>query len=125
LVRAMVNRITGASRDRGRHRNRGIPTRSGLAGAGGRAGKGGSGSAPIWGSLGETFRKREASLYQRIDSAAALIEAGNPEDPENPNQILGDQPASFLGQRHLALRLRPIQITLERKGAVALLGYIA
>ena len=42
------------------------------------------GSAPLWRPLGATFRKREAALYQRVESAAALIRAANPEDPENP-----------------------------------------
>ena len=43
---------------------------------------------PSYGDLfGATFRAREASLYQRIESAAALIEAGNHESAqadENP-----------------------------------------
>ena len=125
LVRAMVDRITGASRNQG-----GIeipesqPEVRGLAGAGGGKNQGRKGSAPIWKSIGETFRKREAQLYRKIESAAALIRAENPEDPENLNRILGDprlvsRPASPRPATAL------IQITLERKGAVALLGYIA
>jgi hypothetical protein len=85
LVRAMVDRITGASRNR-----EGIEVPEsqqevrGLAPAGSGANPGRKGSAPLWRTLGGTFRQREAELYGRIENAAQLIRAANPENPENP-----------------------------------------
>ena len=85
LVRSMVNALTGASRDTGGIE---VPQSQqevrGLADLGGGATKGRKGSAPLWRPLGTTFRSREASLYQRVDAAAALIRTANPEDAENP-----------------------------------------
>lgn len=85
LVRAMVDRIRGGSRDR-----EGIEVPQSQqeirdpAGAGRGANPGRKGSAPLWGTLGGTFRKREADLYGRVESAAKLIASANPEDPGNP-----------------------------------------
>ena len=62
----------------------------GVADIGGGAAKGRKGSAPLWRPLGETFRKREASLYQRVESAATLINSENPEVSkyENSQRLL-------------------------------------
>ena len=83
LVRSMVNALTGASRDRGGIE---VPQSQqevrGAANTGGGANPGRKGSAPLWRPLGGTFRKREAELYQRIESAAKLIRAENPENPK-------------------------------------------
>ena len=85
LVRSMVNALTGASRDKGGIE---VPQSEsqvrGAADLGGGANPGRKGSASLWRPLGETFRKREASLYQKVESAAKLIRAANPEDSENP-----------------------------------------
>ena len=91
LVRSMVDRLTNASRDRtgievpqSQQEVRGAPD------FGGRANKGRKGSAPLWGELGATFRKREAGLYQRVGAAGTLIESENPEADkyENSQRLL-------------------------------------
>jgi hypothetical protein len=86
LVRSMVERIRNLSRNQGGLE---IPESQqevrGLADLGSGKNQGRKRSASLWRPLGETFRKREAALSQKIGSAAALIRAQNPEDLENPN----------------------------------------
>jgi hypothetical protein len=87
----MVERITNASRDRtGIEVPQSQQEVRGAADLGGRADKVRKGSAPLWGAFGATFRKREAGLYQRVESAAKLTEGENPEGNkyENSQRLL-------------------------------------
>ncbi|MFZ0708420.1 MAG: hypothetical protein WAM53_00115, partial [Terrimicrobiaceae bacterium] len=99
----MVNALTNASRDK-----EGIEVPASQqeirdpAGARSRTNPGRKGSAPLWGSLGATFRSREASLYKGVDEAAALIDSANPHEPgTKPEDSYRHSPTDYQNSQKL------------------------
>jgi hypothetical protein len=99
LVQAMVRRLANLGRDQGglqlpesEAEVRGTPN------LGRRAQPGRGGPSSIWRSLGASFRRREATLYRKLDSATELIRGDQPGVDES---TVGDQLIDYLSGKYV------------------------